>query len=197
MKRAIRPAQLVFGVLEGIAIGAVLGGWQLFTKTPLNMRTAFTLAGTYGVLKLLHELQRGYEEVTAESVSTEKVEKRVFVDDPEVVLELAKLTGYEAIRRFTPYLGKWMTISGTFDGIAESLQRDSIHLSLLLSDGRRINLRFAMDYGERLREIKPGQRITVAGQIQQAAYFILVLEKCEVVRAEPLRRRERSILAYV
>lgn len=36
-----------------------------------------------------------------------------------------------------------MTIFGTYDGMVESLQRDSIHVSVLMNGGRRINLRFA------------------------------------------------------
>jgi hypothetical protein len=37
-----------------------------------------------------------------------------------------------------------MTISEVYEGMVESLQRNAIHLSLLLNDGRRVNLRFAV-----------------------------------------------------
>lgn len=53
---------------------------------------------------------RAYEESIAEDgapqPSPEKDEKRIFVQDPETVLEASKLTGYEAIKRLTPYRGK-------------------------------------------------------------------------------------------
>jgi hypothetical protein len=119
------------------------------------------------------------------------------VGDAEVVLELARLSGYEAAKRFTPYLGKWMTISGRYEGIAESLQRDSIHLSLVMPDGRRVNLRFGLDRGEQLRELQEGQRITAICQIQQGRDFVFTPVNCELVRAEPLCRAERSSLACV
>jgi hypothetical protein len=124
------------------------------------------------------------------------VEKRAFVEVPDAVLELAKLTGYEAVKRFAPYRGKWMTISGMYEGMAESLQRDSIHLSVLIQDGRRINLRFALTHRERLSELKQGRRISAICQIPNYG-LNFAPENCELVRAEPLRRAERSNLVYV
>ena len=79
-----------------------------------------------------------------------------------------------------------MTISGRFEGIAESLQKDAIHLSLLLNDGRRVNLKYDCEHGDQLRELREGQRITAIGRIQHS-YFTFTLEDCELVRAERLR----------
>jgi hypothetical protein len=88
-----------------------------------------------------------------------------------------------------------MTLSGTYEGMAESLGRDAIHLTLLLNDGRRVNLRFAPEQGERLRDLKEGQRLTAIGRIPQRG-VIFAPENCELVRVEPFRRRERSNLVY-
>jgi len=134
--------------------------------------------------------------IHATAAPGEPAEERAFVEDPEALLELAKLSGYDAIRRFAPYLGKWMKISGTYEGIAKSLLRDSIHLSLLLHDGRRINLRFAFDREEELRGLQIGQRITAICQIQHLN-FTLKPENCELVRTEPLRRVGRGMFAHV
>jgi hypothetical protein len=197
MNRAIfRPRRLLFAGLEAAVFAGVLGAWESLTRTPLSLRTALTLAGLYGALRLLREMQNAFEEVEAETAAPEQGKQRVFVDDPEAVLELAKLSGYEAIRRFTPYLGKWMTISGSYEGIAESFSRDCIHLTLVLNDGRRVNLKFGLVQGERLRELKEGQRISAICQIQHVG-LIFTPENCEVVRAEPLCRAGRRKLAYV
>ena len=172
----------------------VIEFWQFLTKTPLNVRIAVTVAGFYMVFRFFGAKRE--IDACASAAPMEKEGKRVFVDDPGVVLELAKLTGYDAVRRFTPYLGKWMTISGEYEGITQSLQGNAIHLSLLLNDGRRINLRFAAKHGEQLRGLQEGQRITAICQIQHC-YFTFTPENCELVRAEPLRRTERSALAYI
>ena len=92
------------------------------------------------------------------------------------------------------YLGKWIMISGTFDGIAESLLHDSIHLSLLLHDDRRINLRFAIEHRDQLLRIKKGQQITAIGKTEHR-HFTFVPEDCELIRVEPIRRVERFKIA--
>jgi hypothetical protein len=157
--------------------------WQFLTNTPLNLRTALTVAGLFVICSFFGAVRRIE---TRDSAQPAKAEKRKFVEDPEMVLELTKLTGYEAIRQLTPYLDKWIAISGRFEGIAESLQKDAIHLSLLLNDGRRINLRFAVEHGERLRALREGQRITAVGRIPCYG-LVFSPENCELIRVEPLR----------
>jgi hypothetical protein len=182
-------------VFLGIAVG-----WERMTGAPLTLRAAGILVGGYVILRLLYRLGislKAYRDSLVEIAASEKEKRlRVFVEDPEVVLELAKLTGYEALRRFTPYLGKWMMISGRFDGATESLQGDAIHLSLILNDGRRINLRFAMDCREQLIRLREGQRITAIGEIEYIA-FTFSPQNCELVRVEPIHHAERYALARV
>jgi hypothetical protein len=99
------------------------------------------------------------------------------------------------VRRSAPCLGKWTTISGSYEGVAESLLQDSFHVSLTLDNGRRVNLRFALADGDQLRRLKAGQRITAISQIPVfGATFIP--ENCGMVRAEPLTPRGRTALAY-
>jgi hypothetical protein len=180
MKRIVLRLRLSLRTnLDFIFLVVVLEYWQDLTKTPLSLRTALTLAGLCVLFRLA-----GLREDS--SAPTQKA-KREFVDDPENVLEVAKLTGYDALRGFAPYLDKWMTISGKFEGLAESLQKDVWHLSLLLIDGRRVNLRFAMEHERELRQLRPGQRVTVIGQIQQRGLDQFAPINCELVRAEPLR----------
>lgn len=183
---------------DALAVFVALGGWRFLTSTPLTVRTACTVLGLYVVLGVVIRVRATYEWAFANGADkgAPKDETRVFVENPNVVLELAKLTGFEAIKRLTPYLGKWMTISGRFEGIAESLQKDSIHLSLLLNDGQRINLRFAMDHAEALRAVQVGQRITVTGQIPTSG-SALIPENCEIVRIEPLRAASRLPLRFL
>jgi hypothetical protein len=156
------------------------------------------LVACWLILRLLWRLGislKVYRDTILDSAISEKEKRlRVFVEDPAIVLELAKHTGYDALRRFTPYLGKWIMISGRFDGIAESLQHDSIHLSLLLPDNRRINLRFAIEHRDQLLRLKEGQQITAIGKIEHRN-FTFIPEDCELIRVEPIRRVERFTIA--
>jgi hypothetical protein len=164
----------------------VLQLWPLLTRTPLNYRTILTVAGLWMVARFFGAAQ---EVEGRSSAAPPEKETREFVDDPDAVLEISKLTGYDAIQRMNPYRGKWMTISGKFEGMVESLQMDAIHVSLLLNDRRRINLRFRMEQGEKLRGLREGQHIIAACRIPQFGLGFTP-ENCEVVRVE------RPRLAY-
>lgn len=174
------------GILDALALSAVLLGWRFFTGSPLNTRTALTVAGLYSVLRILQAVQNAAKE-TGTAPAGDTGAKRVFVKDPAQVLDLAKIEGYEAIRRSTPYLDKWLTISGAFEGRAESLRRDSMYVSLILDDGRRVNLRFAGNKRAEIQCLQQGQRITANCQIRHYD-FALRLENCELVDTEPFRR---------
>lgn len=124
-------------------------------------------------------------------------EKSVFLKEPQAVLDLYGQTGYDAESRLLPYLDKWITVSGKFAGITESLVQDSMHLSLTLPSGRMVNLRFAADRPE-LRILREGQRITANCQIRHGyGLGVFALENAELVRVEPLRYAERRDFARV
>ena len=125
-----------------IILVVVLELWQFITGTQLNVRTALLVVGLCLISRFLGAV--GQIE-SSDSAAPAEPEKREFVHDPDAVLEAAKLTGLDSIRAMTPYLGKWMTIAGKFEGMAESLQKNAIHLTLLLNDGRRVNLRFGVE----------------------------------------------------
>ena len=165
-----------------LALILILQYWPLLTNTPLQLSTALTLAG----LCIVYRVSAIAREIRTPAAAVPE-EKRDFVEDPGAVLELARLTGYEGIRRMTPYIGKWIALSGRFEGIAESLRKDAVHLSLLLDDGRRINLRFSTDYLERLKALREGQRISVAGRIPHGGGLVFSPENCELIRVEPVR----------
>jgi hypothetical protein len=50
-----------------------------------------------------------------------------------------------AERLLIPNLDKWIAVSGRFEGIAEPLPGDAVHLSLVRESGRRIHLRFSIE----------------------------------------------------
>jgi hypothetical protein len=178
--------------LDVFVFAIVMASWQFLTGSPLSLRTVATVAGLWIISRFFGAVR----EIEKHDSSTPTVkQKKEFVDDPAAVLEIARLSGCEAIRRFTPFLGKWMTISGAFEGLAESLQRDAIHLSLLLSDARRVNLRFSIEQAEALRALREGQTITAICQIEHRG-FVFTPENCELLRVEPLRKDELSRLAY-
>jgi hypothetical protein len=181
MNRQISAIVRMLFYADVLSLLIFMVGWRFLTNTPLTTRTAITVFGLYLVLTLLRVLRSN---ISASASSGARAEKREFVGDPNQVLEIAKLTGYESLRRFTPYLGKWMTISGTYEGAAKALGQDSMHVSVILNDSRRINLRFAADREPEIRRLQQGQRITANCQIQHIN-FTFAPENGELVPAEP------------
>src|SRR5580700_8690092 len=112
MNRAIRVSRSLLENTDLLVISIAMVSWQFLTKTPVNSRTAATLLGIYLILRVADAGRKVCEYVLTAETTPEKEVRRAFVDDPETVLELAKLRGYDAAKRVTPYLGKWMTISG-------------------------------------------------------------------------------------
>jgi len=108
LMRATRRILVDYSVV--LAYLFAIGSWQFVTNTPLTVRTILTLAAFCALSNLFGYLSASLRALSAPSA--EKPEKREFVDDPRAILDLAKLKGYESIRLFAPYLGKWMTISG-------------------------------------------------------------------------------------
>ena len=182
--------------LGSLAFAAVLFGWRWLTGTQLTFRTGLLL----GTLWVFLAMIQGFITGVARTLLGEKVKsKREFVKDPDGVLQLARLTGYESIRPFNRYRGKWMTVAGEFEGFTESFERNALHVSVRLEDGRRLVLRFDRDQREAFDPVRSGQRITAIGEIEQAyvqrAYFELQPQHCELVRVEPLRLTSRLTLA--
>jgi hypothetical protein len=166
-----------------LVYGIAVLSWQFLTKTPLTIPIVLTLAGLCVAIDLLARFSAIFQ--AASTASEAEPEKREFVDNPRAVLDAAKLTGYDAIRGLSPYLGKWMTISGVFEGTARAFGENGIHVSILLDDRRRINLRFGVAKEDQIRGLRVGQRITAIGKIQQS-YLVFAPEECELVRAAAL-----------
>ena len=182
MNRQISSVVRLLFYADVLSVLIFMAGWRFLTDTPLTNRTAITVFGLYVVLTLLRVLRSN---ISGSASSEARAEKREFVADPNQVLEIAKLTGYESLRRFTPYLGKWMTISGTYEGTAKALGQDSMHVSILLTDSRRINLRFAANREPEIRRLQQGQRITANCQIQHRN-FTFEPDNAELVHADPM-----------
>jgi hypothetical protein len=113
---------------------------------------------------------------------------RAFVQNPEALLERYGRTGTLSERLLIPYLDKWIQISGSFEGAADSLVGDATFISLILQNGRRIQLRFPGDRGCPVRLLRAGQQITAGCQIQHGyGAGIFVLDNCELIRTEACR----------
>jgi hypothetical protein len=64
------------------------------------------------------------------------------VENADALLERYGQTGILA-EKLLP-LGKWIQVSGRFEGAADSLIGDAMFASLILENGRRIQLRFPL-----------------------------------------------------
>ena len=102
---------------------------------------------------------RRAEEMT--KVSGVNKEKRAFVPNNDSVLALYGRSGYSMLARVNQFYGKWIRVSGMFDGATESLNDETIHVSLLLGNGQRINLHFSAESHSEISCLVNGQTITV------------------------------------
>src|SRR5215471_5589850 len=99
-------------------------------------------------------------------VSGVNKEKRAFVRNNDSVLALYGRNGYSVLARANQFFGKWIRVSGMFDGAAESLDDETIHVSLLLGNGQRINLHFSAESHSEISCLSNGQTITAVSRIE-------------------------------
>lgn len=107
---------------------------------------------------------------------------RIWTKDPGALLAGRALSERELV----PHLDQWIRVSGAFEGTADSLLRDAIFLSLVLDNGRRMQLRFAMDARDRLRLLREGQQVRAICQIRHGyGAGVFALENCELSNTKP------------
>jgi hypothetical protein len=128
------------------------------------------------------------EEMTKGSVVNQ--EKRAFVRNNDLVLALYKRNGYGVLARANQFFGKWIRVSGIFDGATESLSDETIHVSLLLGDGQRINLHFSAERHSEIASLINGQIITAVCRIEPVpnyggGYFVFAGSEILSVKPRP------------
>lgn len=82
-----------------------------------------------------------------------------------------------AERLLKPYLGKWITVSGVIDDFGERAL-SQIRLSFKTPNP---SMWFDEEWQDRLSAFKPGDRITVIGQINSVMVTYVQLNHCEIV----------------
>jgi hypothetical protein len=171
--------------------GVVL--WEAFTRKPLPVEikwslyaATFVAASFWNWNKQLLRVRAAEAALAAEKRKSRPV--RISVEDTEALLERYGHTGTLSEKLLTPYLDKWIRVSGSFEGATDSLAGDATFISLILENGRRIQLRFPGDRGHALRFLQEGRQVTATCQIQHGyGTGIFVLDNCELIRTEPFR----------
>jgi hypothetical protein len=88
------------------------------------------------------------------------------------------------------YFGKWIRVSGVFDGATESLSDETVQVSLLLSDGQRINLHFSAERHSEISCLVNGQTITAVSRIEPVPNYgggYFVFAGSEILSVKPRR----------
>jgi hypothetical protein len=163
----------------------------LWTTAPLNARWG-AFAGLFILTSLSNWLKESRRADAAEEALAAEREKkplpRVFVDEPQVLLSRYQQRGMHAEKLLVPQLDKWIEVRGRFEGIANSLSGDAIHLSMTLKGHCRVALQFASESRDRLQSLRAGQEITALCQIMHGyGAGVFTLENSELTHAEPLR----------
>jgi hypothetical protein len=167
--------------------------WEAFTRKPLPFEIKWSLySGAFVATSFWNWRKQLLRAASAETALAAEKKKsrpvRIFAEDTEALLERYGHTGTLAEKLLTPYLDKWIPVSGSFEGATDSLAGDATFISLILENGRRIQLRFPGDRGHALRLLREGQQVTAACQIQHGyGTGIFVLDNCELIRSEPFR----------
>ena len=167
--------------------------WEAFTRKPLPVEIKWSLySGAFVAATFRNwrkQLLRANAAEAALAVEKKKSRPvRVFVEDADALLERYGRTGTLSEKLLTPYLDKWIQVSGSFEGATDSLAGDATSISLILENGRRIQLRFPGDRGHALRLLREGRQVTAACQIQHGyGTGVFVLDNCELIRTELCR----------
>ena len=174
-----------------VAVWAGIFLWEALTKQKLTIVIKWSLYfGAFAAASFRNwrkELLRARAAEAALAAEKSKSSPaRIFVENADALLERYGQTGTLA-EKLLP-LGKWIRVSGRFEGAADSLVGNATFVSLILENGRRIQLCFPGDPGDSLRLLREGQQITAACQIQHGyGAGVYILDNCELIRAEPFR----------
>jgi len=131
---------------------------------------------------------RRAEEMT--KVSGVNKEKRAFVPNNDSVLALYGRNGYSVLAQVNQFFGKWIRVSGMFEGATESLSDETIHVSLLLRDGQRINLHFSAERHSEISGLVKGQTIKAVSRIEPVPNYgggWFVFAGSEILSVKPRR----------
>jgi hypothetical protein len=183
----LKALQFVLGYypLAFLPLGIEL--WEDFVaKTHLPPETKLSLyIGAFVVITFLNwrEAIRRVEsaERARPAEDAKAQEKRIFAPEPEVIL--ANYGRFDRLGRaqLISYFDKWITVTGSFEGITHSLSGDGVHVSVVLESGRRVSMQFPNARRDSLQGLREGQEITVVCQILPS-YEGLSLGNAELVR---------------
>ena len=108
--------------------------------------------------------------------------QRIFVT--ETARDLIKMfnehTEIRATKLVQPYLGKWLSISGTLGNVSVPT-KTCIGASIHDKKGQYVSLTFDRQWGERLEIMKQGAPVSVIGKIERIQSLYVSLVDCELV----------------
>lgn len=196
LRLAADLARFVLGYTGLLSVYAGLFVLQGLTDVRLSSRAKWAILGAAFLIETFKNWREQLHkaEAAADANTKQEPQQRVFVPHPQALLERFGDTGMLADKLLIPELDKWITVTGRFEGVAESLTHDALHLSLTLECGRRIHLRFALDNRERLEALREGQQITAMCKIKHGhGLGVCTLDRSELVRVQPLRPRVTTL----
>jgi|HubBroStandDraft_2_1064218.scaffolds.fasta_scaffold00123_2 hypothetical protein len=89
-----------------------------------------------------------------------------------------KHTSLEADRATQPYIGKWMTFSGSVEDVSEG----QLHfIDAVDQHNVRVFASFDASWRQHLEVIPRGQNVTVVGRVARACRLYFALDHCEIV----------------
>lgn len=191
--------QFFLGYADLLVVWSILALWEAFGGKPLALEIKWSIyLGVFVATSFRNWRTQLLKARTAEAALArekhESTQARTFLNNAEVLLERYGHGGTLSEKYLIPCLDKWIQVSGTFEGAAESLVGDATFISLFLKTGRRIQLRFPGNCSHPLSILREGQQITAACQIRHGyGAGIFVLDNCELIRTE----RSRLTLALV
>lgn len=165
----LRLIQFVLGYAGLLSVTAGILVWEACTRTHLSEEIEWSLyTGAFAAISFVNWRSAIKKAEAAECALKEEKRKvsakRVFAEEPEVLLDRYEM-GRPLDARMVSYLDKWIRVSGKFEGTAESLVGDAIHVSVLLKSGRRIPIRFPSESRDRLHVLREGQQLRAVCQV--------------------------------
>ncbi|HEY4360744.1 MAG TPA: hypothetical protein VGN17_07230 [Bryobacteraceae bacterium] len=196
MRVLIDLLRFVIGYVGLLLVYGGVAAWEAYSKTPMPPREKWIILGAVFLLTTFENWRTQLHKAEAAEARAKETapEPRAFVEHPQALLERYSDSGPLADKLLIPDLGKWITVTGRFEAVAESLTHDAMHVTLTLDCGRRVHLRFPLEARASLEALREGQQLTAMSQIKQGhALGVYTLDNSEFVRAQPLRSRVTTL----
>ncbi len=157
------------------------GGWIL----PLTLFSSLLIVRLvfWAPYLIYKEAIRKIAELEGALLATVPVPRTVIDVSPEYLMSLFKEhTSAEVKRLITPYIGKWMEVSGPVLDVSDHVSFSTVTIPAPASQSwTKVRMYFRQPDRSHIVLLRPVTKVTVLGQIENVYNLQVELENCELI----------------